>query len=32
VFQDLAGTDVDLMAPLPKDFRSALNMLRKYGR
>jgi 23S rRNA pseudouridine955/2504/2580 synthase/23S rRNA pseudouridine1911/1915/1917 synthase len=30
--QDLNGTGVEVEAPPPKDFRSALNMLRKYGR
>lgn len=27
-----AGGEVEVTAPLPKDFRAALNMLRKYGR
>ena len=31
-FADLGGAEVEIEAPLPKDFRSALNMLRKYGR
>ena len=31
-FQDRAGSSVVVEAPLPKDFRAALNMLRKYGR
>jgi 23S rRNA pseudouridine1911/1915/1917 synthase len=31
-FADLAGAEVEVEAPVPKDFRSALNMLRKYGR
>jgi 23S rRNA pseudouridine955/2504/2580 synthase/23S rRNA pseudouridine1911/1915/1917 synthase len=31
-FKDLTGSDVEVEAPLPKDFRSALNMLRKYGK
>jgi 23S rRNA pseudouridine955/2504/2580 synthase/23S rRNA pseudouridine1911/1915/1917 synthase len=26
------GTDLELEAPLPKDFRAALNMLRKYAK
>ena len=26
------GRTIDLVAPLPKDFRAALNMLGKYGR
>jgi 23S rRNA pseudouridine1911/1915/1917 synthase len=26
------GRTIDLLAPLPKDFRAALNMLAKYGR
>jgi 23S rRNA pseudouridine955/2504/2580 synthase/23S rRNA pseudouridine1911/1915/1917 synthase len=30
-FVDLSGAPVDLVAPLPKDFRATLNMLRKYG-
>ena len=28
-FKDLAGTDVELVAPLPKDFRATLNQLSK---
>ena len=31
-FQSPAGDEVTIEAPLPKDFRAALNMLRKYGR
>lgn len=31
-FVDRAGQSVSLEAPLPKDFRAALNMLRKYGK
>jgi 23S rRNA pseudouridine955/2504/2580 synthase/23S rRNA pseudouridine1911/1915/1917 synthase len=31
-FKDLARSDVEVVAPLPKDFRSALKMLRKYGK
>ena len=31
-FVDRAGATVELLAPLPKDFRAALNMLRKYAR
>jgi len=31
-FQNLDGSTVQLIAPLPKDFRAALNMLRKYAR
>ena len=31
-FQAPTGEDVRIEAPLPKDFRAALNMLRKYGR
>jgi 23S rRNA pseudouridine1911/1915/1917 synthase len=31
-FVDLSGATVEVEAPLPKDFRSTLNMLRKYGR
>ena len=30
-FADLRGNKVEVEAPLPKDFRAALNMLRKYG-
>ena len=30
-FQDLNGVDVEVVSPLPKDFRAALNMLRKYA-
>ena len=32
VFEDPARGIVELLAPLPKDVRAALNMLRKYGR
>ena len=31
-FAGLAGEPVEVVAPPPKDFRAALNMLRKYGR
>ena len=31
-FVDVGGGDVRVEAPLPKDYRAALNMLRKYGR
>jgi 23S rRNA pseudouridine1911/1915/1917 synthase len=31
-FIGLDGSAVELVAPLPKDFRAALNMLRKYAR
>jgi 23S rRNA pseudouridine955/2504/2580 synthase/23S rRNA pseudouridine1911/1915/1917 synthase len=31
-FEDLSGKMIEVTAPLPKDFRAALNMLRKYGR
>ena len=31
-FEDPVRGNVELVAPLPKDFRAALNMLRKYGR
>jgi RluA family pseudouridine synthase len=31
-FRDFAGVEVEIVAPLPKDFRAALNMLRKYAR
>ena len=31
-FVGLAGERVEVVAPLPKDLRAALNMLRKYGR
>ena len=31
-FNSPSGEYVEIEAPLPKDFRSALNMLRKYGR
>lgn len=31
-FQDMGNALVEVMAPLPKDFRAALNMLEKYGR
>jgi 23S rRNA pseudouridine1911/1915/1917 synthase len=31
-FRDLDGAPVEVVAPLPKDFRAALNMLRKYAR
>ena len=31
-FIDAQGEQVDLHAPLPKDFRAAVNMLEKYGR
>jgi 23S rRNA pseudouridine955/2504/2580 synthase/23S rRNA pseudouridine1911/1915/1917 synthase len=31
-FADLSGQAVEVVAPLPKDFRAALNMLRKYAR
>ena len=31
-FDDPAGGAAELAAPLPKDFRAALNMLRKYAR
>jgi len=31
-FQNIDGISVELLAPLPKDFRAALNMLRKYAR
>jgi 23S rRNA pseudouridine955/2504/2580 synthase/23S rRNA pseudouridine1911/1915/1917 synthase len=31
-FKDVSGADAEVEAPLPKDFRSALNMLRKYDR
>ena len=31
-FQSPDGTEVRVEAPLPKDLRAALNMLRKYGR
>jgi len=30
-FQDLGGREIDLVAPLPKDFRAALNMLARHG-
>ena len=30
-FADLDGASVELVAPLPKDFRAALNVLRKYA-
>ena len=30
-FEDLSGAPVELAAPLPKDLRAALNMLRKYA-
>ena len=31
-FRGLDGDDVEIAAPLPKDLRAAINMLRKYGR
>jgi len=31
-FADLDNNQVEVIAPLPKDFRAALNMLRKYAR
>jgi len=31
-FKNLDGTQIELAAPLPKDFRAAINMLRKYAR
>ena len=31
-FTDMIGAAVEIEAPLPKDFRGALNMLRKYAR
>ena len=31
-FNSPSGGDVEVEAPVPKDFRSALNMLRKYGK
>ena len=31
-FLDRAAQPVQIIAPLPKDFRAALNMLRKYAR
>ena len=31
-FTDLSGANMEVVAPLPKDFRSVLNMLRKYGK
>jgi 23S rRNA pseudouridine955/2504/2580 synthase/23S rRNA pseudouridine1911/1915/1917 synthase len=31
-FADLENTPVEVTAPLPKDFRATLNMLRKYAR
>jgi 23S rRNA pseudouridine955/2504/2580 synthase/23S rRNA pseudouridine1911/1915/1917 synthase len=31
-FTDVAGQSVEVTAPLPKDLRAALNMLRKYAR
>jgi 23S rRNA pseudouridine955/2504/2580 synthase/23S rRNA pseudouridine1911/1915/1917 synthase len=31
-FAGLTGEPVEVVAPPPKDFRAALNMLRKYGR
>ena len=31
-FKHLDHRDVEIIAPLPKDFRAALNMLRKYAR
>jgi len=31
-FQDVSGEAVELVAPLPKDLRAALNALRKYAR
>jgi 23S rRNA pseudouridine955/2504/2580 synthase/23S rRNA pseudouridine1911/1915/1917 synthase len=31
-FQNLDGTTMELLAPLPKDFRAAINMLKKYAR
>jgi RluA family pseudouridine synthase len=30
-FEHLDGTRVEIIAPLPKDFRTALNMMRKYA-
>ena len=30
-FEHLDGRRIDIMAPLPKDFRTALNMMRKYA-
>ena len=31
-FRDRSGKEVEIVAPLPKDLRAALNMLLKYGR
>lgn len=31
-FQNVNGKEIELVVELPKDFRAALNMLRKYGR
>jgi 23S rRNA pseudouridine955/2504/2580 synthase/23S rRNA pseudouridine1911/1915/1917 synthase len=31
-FAEIDGHEVEVTAPLPKDFRAALNMLRKYAR
>jgi 23S rRNA pseudouridine955/2504/2580 synthase/23S rRNA pseudouridine1911/1915/1917 synthase len=31
-FEGMDGSSVEVVAPLPKDLRAALNMLRKYGR
>lgn len=31
-FDDLSGQKVQIEVPLPKDFRAALNMLRKYSQ
>ncbi|MGH7215191.1 MAG: RluA family pseudouridine synthase [Tepidisphaeraceae bacterium] len=31
-FVNLDGVEVEVVSPLPKDFRAALNMLRKYAR
>jgi 23S rRNA pseudouridine955/2504/2580 synthase/23S rRNA pseudouridine1911/1915/1917 synthase len=32
VFRNQSGESVTVEAPLPKDFRAALNMLHKYGK
>jgi 23S rRNA pseudouridine955/2504/2580 synthase/23S rRNA pseudouridine1911/1915/1917 synthase len=31
-FENLDGMKMELLAPLPRDFRAALNMLRKHAR
>ena len=30
-FLDLDGNDIEVVAPLPKDFRAALNQLHRFG-